>query len=313
MFSRDFHKKTDDNEPWRWKTRQPCTVVSLFEEGCIEKGLSYLEGGPVYNLKAPHIGGLADTVNSLYAIKKLVFDLKKVSLNRFMTILRNNWEGEEGLRQFALNGLEYFGNDNDEVDEIAARLLSDFSDICASLEGTCGYHLPAGVSTFGRQLEWSPHRFATPYGKKAGDILSGNFSPTPGTDNEGATAIIKSYCKADLKRTVSGAALDIKLLPSSVDGENGIDGITPKLRINAETNEWEVSYDNGATWTSMGVKATGEQGEQGEKGDKGDKGEAGENGADASEWLVIFAIVLGAVSLAGNVAVIVIFFKKKVC
>ncbi len=230
MFSRDFHKKTDDNEPWRWKTRQPCTVVSLFEEGCIEKGLSYLEGGPVYNLKAPHIGGLADTVNSLYAIKKLVFDLKKVSLNRFMTILRNNWEGEEGLRQFALNGLEYFGNDNDEVDEIAARLLSDFSDICASLEGTCGYHLPAGVSTFGRQLIWMPKRLASPHGRRQGEVLAANCSPTPNTDKEGITSVIKSYCKIDHKKIATGSALDVKVLPSNVEGETGLAALVGLIR-----------------------------------------------------------------------------------
>ena len=48
--------------------------------------------------------------------------------------------------------------------------------------------------------------------------------------------------------------------------ENGADGITPKLRINAETNEWEVSYDNGVSWDSLGVKATGADGENGEDG-----------------------------------------------
>ena len=135
-----------------------------------------------------------------------------------MNILKNNWEGYEQLRQYALNKYAYFGNDNDEVDMIAKNIINDFSDICDNASSYSAYNTPAGISTFGRQLEWSPHRMATPYGKKAHDILSGNFSPTPGTDKEGATAIIKSYCKADLKRTVSGAALDIKLLPSAVNG-----------------------------------------------------------------------------------------------
>jgi formate C-acetyltransferase len=71
---------------------------------------------------------------------------------------------------------------------------------------------------------------ATAYGKKAHEVLAGNFSPTPGTDKEGATAIIKSYCKADLKRTVSGAALDIKLLPSAVNGENGTEAIISLIK-----------------------------------------------------------------------------------
>ena len=56
--------------------------------------------------------------------------------------------------------------------------------------------------------------------------------------------------------------------PAGANGTNGVNGITPKLQINAETLEWEISYDDGATWTSTGVVA------------KGDKGDAGEDGED---------------------------------
>lgn len=213
---------------WKWSPDVPCTVISLFEDGCIKKGCSYLEGGPIYNVVSPHIGGLPDAVNSLYAIKKLVFDEQKVSFHELMRLLKNNWEDNETLRQYALNKYSYFGNDNDEVDRLAQDIISDFSDICDNLES--GYKTPAGVSTFGRQLEWSCLRMATAYGKKAHNVLAGNFSPTPGTDKEGATAIIRSYCKADLMRTVSGAALDIKLLPSSVNGENGVEVIASLIR-----------------------------------------------------------------------------------
>ncbi len=215
---------------WKWSAQMPCTVVSLFEEGCIKKGLSYLEGGPIYNLCSPHIGGLADTVNSLYAIKKLVYDEKKLTLAELLKILQNNWEGEEALRQYVLNRYVYYGNDNDEVDEIAARLLSDFADICVSFNGKCGYSFPAGVSTFGRQLAWSPQRLASPHGRKQGEVLAANCSPTPNTDKEGATAIIRSYCKADLSKLATGAAPDIRLLPSSVEGEDGLNALMSMMR-----------------------------------------------------------------------------------
>ena len=74
----------------------------------------------------------------------------------------------------------------------------------------------------------------------------------------------------------------------------------PRLRINARTNEWEVSYDAGYTWTSLGVKATGEKGDagtdgkdgkdgidgkDGEKGEKGDKGDKGDVGADGKDGI----------------------------
>ncbi len=215
---------------WEWAKQPPCTLVSLFEQGCIEKGLSYLEGGPIYNINSPHIGGLADTVNSLYAIKKLVYDEKKLTLCELFSILQNNWEGEEALRQYVLNRYVYYGNDHDEVDEIAARLLSDFADICTSFNGKCGYRFPAGVSTFGRQLEWSSNRLASPHGRKVGEVLAANCSPTPNTDKEGATAIIRSYCKADLSKLATGAALDIKLLPSSVEGEDGLEALVSLMK-----------------------------------------------------------------------------------
>ena len=215
---------------WVWPHLTPCTVVSLFEQGCVEKGCSYYEGGPVYNVYSPHIGGLSDTVNSLYAIKKLVYDEKKVTLSQLLIILKNNWEGEEALRQYVLNKYTYYGNDNDEVDKIAAQLLSDFADACVSFNGECGYSFPAGVSTFGRQLEWSPKRLASPHGRKHGEVLAANASPTPGTDKEGATAIIRSYCKADLSKLATGAALDIKLLPSSVEGEDGLQALIALIR-----------------------------------------------------------------------------------
>lgn len=215
---------------WKWKKAEPCTVVSLFEQGCIETGLSYLEGGPVYNIVSPHIGGLPDVVNSLYAIKKLVFEEKKLTFHELMQLLQKDWEGGEALRHYALQYYSYFGNDNDEVDVIAQQIIEDFANICDRMEQKTRYRTPAGVSTFGRQLEWSPRRMATPYGKKAHRILAGNFSPTPGTDKEGATAIIKSYCKSNFKRTVSGAALDLKLLPSIVNGENGVEAIVSLIK-----------------------------------------------------------------------------------
>lgn len=227
---KSFFNSGVPTKDWNWKPTTPCTVVSIFEGGCIEKGLSYLEGGPVYNVISPHIGGLPDTINSLYAIKKLVFDDKKVRFSEFMEILKNNWKDNEGLRRLALNGYSYFGNDNDEVDEIGARIVNDFADICDDKTHNAGYITPAGISTFGRQLEWSKNRLATPNGKKAHEILSGNYSPTPGTDKEGATAIIRSYCKSNLKRTVSGAALDIKLLPSYANNENGITAIVALIK-----------------------------------------------------------------------------------
>ena len=153
-----------------------------------------------------------------------------MTFGEFMEVLRNNWDGHEPLRQFVLNKYVYYGNDNPECDAISAKILSAFADFCAENNGRSPYRFPAGVSTFGRQLEWAPSRLASPHGHRKGEVLAANASPTPGSDREGVTAMIRSYCAADLRKMVTGAALDCKLLPSSVEGEDGINALIAIMR-----------------------------------------------------------------------------------
>ncbi len=213
----------------KWLERIPCTVVSVFERGCIEKALSYMEGGPVYNVVSPHLGGLADVADSLYAIRKLVYDEKAVSMDELFEALRADWEGYEPLRARAM-GLEYYGNANPEADRLVKEILAAFADACAAWDGSCGYSFPPGISTFGRQLEWAPNRLACPYGAKKGAVLAGNSSPAPGTDTRGATSLVKSYCAGDVSRMVTGAALDIRFDPQTVKGEEGLDAISGLIK-----------------------------------------------------------------------------------
>lgn len=215
---------------WHWKPDTPCTLVSLFEAGCIESGRSYFEGGPLYQVLSPHIGGLADVVNSLYAIQKLAYEEKQRTLPELLSILRGDWEGEEALQQYVKSHYDYYGNDNEEVDALMARLIADFAAICDAQNGKTPVIYPAGVSTFGRQLGWAGARLATPFGRRAHEVLAANASPTPGTDHAGATALIRSYCRADWSALPVGAALDLRLLPSSVEGESGLAALMGLLR-----------------------------------------------------------------------------------
>lgn len=135
-----------------------------------------------------------------------------------------------------------------------------------------------------------------------------------------------------------------------IRGEDGKDGVTPQLRINEQTNMWEVSYDQGKTWTSLNVPATGDKGDKGEPGKdgvdgtngkdgvdgtngkdgidgkdgvdgtngkdgvdgkNGADGKDGKDGQDASNALVITALAIAAVSLIANIALAVSVLKKK--
>ena len=217
--------ETDGRGNFRWKEALPCGVVSLFEEGCVENARSYLEGGPRYTVISPHIGGAPDVGNSLLAIDRLVYREKRVTLDELRAILRANWEGHEPLRQYVLNRYTYYGNDDDAADAYTARLLDDFAAMVLGHNGESPILFPPGVSTFGRQIEWAPGRAATPFGVRKGDVLAPNASPTPGTDEAGATALIRSYCKLGLGRLTCGAALDVKLLPALARGENGANAL----------------------------------------------------------------------------------------
>lgn len=214
---------------WTMGNNTPCAVASFFTRGCAEKGLSYTDGGAVYNVVSPHLGGLPDTANALYAVKKAVFEEKWLSLDTLKNQIAADWP-DERLRLRILRGCTWYGNgDAAGADGIAARILHDFSTVCRRLNALSPLRFPAGVSTFGRQIEWAPDRAASAFGLRKGSILSGNFSATPGTDEAGVTALVRSYCTADLTEAGTGAALDVRLTPSCVREEAGVDAVVSLL------------------------------------------------------------------------------------
>ncbi len=217
-------------EEWVWTAKEPCTIVSLFEDGCIETARSYLEGGARYTVVSPHIGGAPDVGNSLRVIDKLCFQDKIVSFDDFMQIIKKNWEKEETLRQYVLNKLSYYGNDDDEADSYTVDVADTFAQLVLKHKNETPLFFVPGISTFGRQIEWRFQRPASPHGHKSGDVLAPNLSATPGSDITGATALIRSYCKIDLKNQVTGAALDLKLLPLSVRGKDGTNALVGLMR-----------------------------------------------------------------------------------
>jgi len=245
-FLTEFHARADRfREPGA-----PTPLVSLFIEDCIERGRGYLEGGARYNVLSPHAGGMADAANSLLAIRELVFDEGGMTLPEFVEVLRTDWEGEEGLRQRIRNRFAYYGNDNDEADAMVRRVFNDYTDLVWAVRERNGVLRPAGISTFAREIGWRREgnwgygpRAAAPHGYRRGDYLATNFSPTPGSDRDGPTAVINSYCKMDFTRTPNGATLELKLHPSCVEGEAGIDALVALLRAFVRQGGWFLQID----------------------------------------------------------------------
>jgi formate C-acetyltransferase len=161
----------------------------------------------------------------MLVLKKLVYEEQYLTLPEFVNILRKNWEGHEALRQLIRNRFEFFGNDNDEADAMTSRIFNDYASIVSEIKEREGVLRHGALSTFGREIDWKDRRAATPQGSRSGDILATNCSPTPGSDKKGPTSAINSYCKLDFTRMPNGGTLELKILPQSVEGENGINAL----------------------------------------------------------------------------------------
>ncbi len=221
-----IHRHTLPNE-----TLCPCPLLSLLVDDCIGRARSYVEGGPIYTVRSPHAGGLPDVVNSLLVIRRLVYEQKMLSLDALVDILRADWDGQEPLRRSIQTQFDFYGNDSADVDSLMQRVFNDYTGIVAESRECHGVLRPAGISTFGREgTTFLKTRLATASGQHCGAILAPNFSPSPGTDKRGPTAVIRSHCAVDFSRLPCGTALDLKILPSSVQGESGIHALVGLMR-----------------------------------------------------------------------------------
>jgi formate C-acetyltransferase len=209
---------------------RPAPLISLLVDDCIERARGYNDRGARYTVFSPHAGGLPDVADSLLAIKRFVFDQQVVTLDELVASLRSDWAGDEVLRRRIRSQLEGYGNDNQEANEMVRRVFDDYVRLAGQVHDRAGVLRPVGLSTFGRQIEWAPKRGATAAGSHAGDYLANNFSPSPGIDHEGPTAVLKSYCAVDFGKLPNGTALDLKLHPSATQGEEGLSALVGLLK-----------------------------------------------------------------------------------
>jgi len=208
----------------------PSPLLSIFVDDCIEKARGYHDRGARYSVRALHAGGLPDAANSLLALKALVYDERRFSLQELVAILRCNWEGHETLRRQIQRQLRLYGNDDPPADAMMRRLYDDYVALASAVRERAGVLRPPGISTFGREIEYRLYRAATAFGRHQGDILATNLAPTPGSDARGPTAVIRSFCRMDFEKLPNGVPLELKVLPDAVKGEAGLLVLTSLLR-----------------------------------------------------------------------------------
>lgn len=202
----------------------PDPLMSSIMLDCVEKGKDLTQDGARWRFHLILITGLADTVNSLAVIKKLVYEEKSLSMDELIQVLKKNWKGHERLRARVLNKVPKFGNDNDYVDNIAIRLLKDFEDRVRQWRKKQDVILfPVGIGTFENYALLGRETGASPDGRYSGDPLAPNYSPTPGSDLNGPTSIFKSITKPELLRYYCGCPVDISVNSNEFEGEAGIE------------------------------------------------------------------------------------------
>ncbi|MHC1747250.1 MAG: choline trimethylamine-lyase [Cellulosilyticaceae bacterium] len=207
----------------------PTPYMSLFVDGCMESGKDVTAGGAVlYGGPGTIFAGLATYVDSMAAIKKLVYDDKKYTLLDIKKALDANWEGYDQVRYDCLKAPKY-GNDDDYVDLIAKDIV-DYTErkinqqkslYATQIHGTLSqsFNTPLGEMIG-----------ATPNGRFSGTSLSDAMSPSQGADQMGVTAVIKSVSKINVESMSLGMAHNFKFTPNFLHTPEGRMALISQLR-----------------------------------------------------------------------------------
>ena len=194
---------------------------SCLTEGCFQKGVDYRDGGPLYNHGQILAEGVADAGDSVYAVKKLIFDEKKYTMDELLTALDADFVGYEELyRDFS--SCEKFGNDIEEVDKITAEITNHFMRELKRHRTYRGGVYMAGCSPESRIADYGKKLGALPNGKRRGSpMLADSISATPGNDMSGPTAAVKSALHYDQVEAGSGFIFQIKFEKKAFCTEKG--------------------------------------------------------------------------------------------
>lgn len=198
----------------------PHPFLSALTQGCIQSGRDVTEGGARYNHTCPNALEIANVANSLAAIKRMVFEEKRLSLQELTEALKNDFAAQEDLRQYLLNRCPKYGNDDDSVDSIAREEMAFWCDELAQYRNSWGLpYMPLLFAATPASLyQYGPRTAASADGRRARQPLTISASITHGTDRSGPTAALKSVAKLDYKRLAGGASLIIDLHPTAVAG-----------------------------------------------------------------------------------------------
>ena len=211
------------------REKKTFSFESLLLPYCLENGVDMTKKTQYKHCNV-HACGMATAGDSLYAIDRLVFREKRLTLPQLTDILKSNWQGQEQLQEEVYSTFPKFGNDNDDVDRFTVRLANDFvqevarhSPIPNEPEGYDRLLFPT-IYTLNQAIDMGRVTAASADGRSAGDTISENQSPTYGVDSCGPTAFLNSVAKLPFEYT-AGGGLNFSIQPELVRGEIGTENL----------------------------------------------------------------------------------------
>lgn len=188
--------------------------------------------------------GYGTVIDSLSAIKKVVFEDKKISLLDLKNALENNFNGYENIRQLLINAPSY-GNNDDYSDSIAKRLDLEALEFTKKYSKELGVNLDLRYVPFTSHVPFGKVVSATPNGRLEYTPLSDGSSPSHGADIKGPTEVLLSNFKSKNYNYKERAArlLNIKLSPSCVKGEEGTEMLISFIRTWCDLKLWHLQFN----------------------------------------------------------------------
>jgi formate C-acetyltransferase len=221
----------------------PHASLSLSIEGCMEKGMDCTMGGAKYNSFGGTAPGLATIADSLSAIQYMCFDKKLCTTRELYDALMADWVGHEDLQQQILERVPHFGNDNPYVDQFMQWVVDAYVEICGSLYSKRSKIYKTGLYGAIDHLVQGYHTWATPDGRKAGSPLADAASPGQGRDVSGPTAVFLSCGCYDKTRFMDGMALNLRVHPSAVNNDEGVQKLADMTKTYFDMGGIEVQYN----------------------------------------------------------------------
>lgn len=219
------HQKMDVTRNYEslYGITHPLPVMSATMSHCVEQGKDAYAGGAKYNNSSITYFGLATVIDSLCAIKKFVFDEKRLSLEELGAILKNNWQGHEDLQLEILKSEEKYGANHAYANTLTADLCRFCAELVNNQPNGRGGVFKTGLFSIDHCYGFGKLTAATPDGRLAGDPLSKNLNAVSGMDVKGVTSLISSAAQIDHSAFPNGTVLDFVVHPSSVTGEQGLE------------------------------------------------------------------------------------------